>query len=94
MAVNTLQRIQLNLMTFSFQIQRLTAAHTGDTAGLSQFRDHRDAVTVRYFRHWSVADNGECQRLQRISGQDRVCLTKFYVASRQTAAQVIVVHRG
>ena len=63
MAMNAFQHFQINLLSFSFQIQRLTAAHTGDTAGLSQFRDHRDAVTVSDFRHWGVADNGECQRL-------------------------------
>ena len=36
MAVNSLQRRQINLMAFRFQIQRLTAAHTGDAAGLGQ----------------------------------------------------------
>ncbi len=54
MTMYTLKRVQstrclprLNLM--------LTTAHSGNTAGARQFRNHRNSVAIRHFRHICIA---------------------------------------
>ncbi len=92
MAMNAFQRVQSDPLAFCRQIQCLTAAHTGDTAGICQFGDHRDTISIGDFRHRRVADNGKRQRLQRVSRQDCVGFAKFNMASRQAATQIVIVH--
>ena len=45
-------------------------------------------------RTFVVREHFECERLQRITGEDRHCFAERNVASRASAAQAVVVHRG
>ncbi|MOA24425.1 hypothetical protein D3C78_1451000 [compost metagenome] len=91
--MDLLQRFQTNLPVFGFQIQRLAATHAGNAAGGCQFGYHRQPVAQCHVGHLGIGQNGKCQRLQGIAGQNGVGLTKFDVAGRLTATQIVVVHR-
>ncbi|AEW72383.1 hypothetical protein EcWSU1_00943 [Enterobacter ludwigii] len=92
MAMNTLQLFQINLTSFRFQIQCLTATHTGDAAGHCQFRDHRQTVTVGHFGHRRIAQNRERQGLQGIPRQNGIRFAKLDVAGWLATTQIVVVH--
>ncbi len=82
MAVDLFQRLQIDVLAFSFQIQRLAAAHAGYAAGGRQFGNHRQPIAQRHVRHLGIGQDRKRQRLQRIAGQDRVGFTEFNVAGR------------
>jgi hypothetical protein len=92
-AMNALQLFQINLTSFRFQIQRLTAAHARNTAGHRQLGDHRQAIAVGHFSHWRIAQNSECQRLQGIARQNGIRFAKLDVTGWLPAAQIVIIHR-
>ncbi|MOA44980.1 hypothetical protein D3C78_1673290 [compost metagenome] len=70
----------------------MPTAHAGNAAGGGQLGNHRQPIAQRHVGHVGIGQNGECQRLQCISGQNGIGLAKFDVAGWLTATQIVVIH--
>ena len=71
-------------------IQRLPAAHPGRARCTREFGQHRHPAFGGLRR---VRQHVECQRLQRIAGEDRGGFVEGDMHGRLATAQGVVVHR-
>jgi hypothetical protein len=88
--MNTLQR-QINLTSFRFR-SSACPPHMPATPLAMPVRNHRQTVAVRHFGI-GASLSIKRQRLQGISGKNGIRFAKFDVAGRQTATQIVIVHR-
>src|SRR4029077_11598441 len=91
-AVNVFEHFGIDALAFGFEVGDLSANHTVDRAcGAGDFCKHGDAAGGV---DGSGGDRLECEREQRVAGEDGGGFAELFVGGGFAAAEVVVVEGG
>ena len=89
--MHALEFVRRQLTAHAFQVNHLSAAHSGRARRTREFCDDSDFLFVS---NAEVGENGKCKRLQSVACKQRLRFTERHVTRGLAAPQRIVVHAG